>query len=331
MKWFQNISLDKISYYLPDKIENIEGLDQKYEGWDIKSVINKTGIKKRYIAKKDETALDLAVKGCVKFFDEHDVKIENINSLIFVTQSPDYALPTSACVIQHKLGLPKNILAFDINLGCSGFVNSLSVATSLIDSSMIDNCLIVCAETYSKYIREDDRTTRTIFSDASAICLVEKNHKSTFSIGKSQFGVDGSGANNLIVKGSGARELSINENNHLFMDGSKVFMFTLNEVPKLVNNILSEADKSIGDIDLFFFHQASKIVLDSIGKKLNIPESKMYNNLSEIGNTVSCTIPISLSNAIRKKNLKPGMIIMIIGFGVGYSWGGTIIEWGKSK
>ena len=331
MKWYKNISFDKISYYLPEKIENVEVLSQSFKNWDVERIISKTGIKKRYIANKSETAVDLAKKATIKFFDEHSISTEDIQGLIFVTQSPDYALPTSACILQHELGLPINILAFDINLGCSGFVNSLSVATSLIDSSMLNNCLVVCAETYNKYIKEDDRTTRTIFSDASAVCLVEKNYNSTFSIGKSLFGTDGSGANNLIVKGSGSRDLIKTENKYLFMDGSKVFMFTLNAVPRLVNQILEKADKQISQIDLFFFHQASKLVLDSIAKKLQIPDYKMVNNLSEIGNTVSCTIPIILCDAIRTKKLKPGMFIMLVGFGVGYSWGGTIIEWGRNN
>ena len=330
MKLYEHISLTKISYILPTKYENTIDYNIKYPDWNMESVIAKTGVQKRFIADEEETAVDLAEKVGAKFFKEYNISPDQIDSLIFVTQSPDYVLPTSACIIQDRLGLPNNILAFDLNLGCSGFVNALAVGISLIESSMLKNCLIICAETYNKYIEDDNRTTRSLFSDAAAICLVEKNLVTKCTVGPIKFGVDGSGADNLIVKGSGARELKLERKKSLFMDGSKVFMFTMREIPIFVNNLLEEADLSIDKIDLFIFHQASKLVLDTIMKKLGINKDKIFSNIDFIGNTVSCSIPIALYDAIKEKKIKKGMNIMLVGFGVGYSWGGMIIKWDDS-
>ena len=290
MKLYEHISLNKISYILPTKYENTIDYNIKYPDWNMESVIAKTGVQKRFIADEEETAVDLAEKVGAKFFKEYNISPDQIDSLIFVTQSPDYVLPTSACIIQDRLGLPNNILAFDLNLGCSGFVNALAVGISLIESSMLKNCLIICAETYNKYIEDDNRTTRSLFFFFAAICLVEKN---------------------LVTK-------------------CTVGMFTMREIPIFVNNLLEEADLSIDKIDLFIFHQASKLVLDTIMKKLGINKDKIFSNIDFIGNTVSCSIPIALYDAIKEKKIKKGMNIMLVGFGVGYSWGGMIIKWDDS-
>lgn len=322
------VSINKISYYLPTSYENVYDFEKHNPDWSIDNVIKKTGITKVFIAEEDETSVDLAVKAIDLFFEKFKIDRMCVEGLLFVTQSPDYALPTSACIIQEKTELSKTILGFDINLGCSGFVNSLGVAVGLIKSSTLNNCLIVCAETYSKYIDKNDRTTKTIFSDAAAVCLLEKNTNSKFLFSPFEFGLDGKGASNLIVKGSGARKEKNCNNNHLFMDGSKVFMFTMNEIPKFVNNLLKKNNINISDIDLFIFHQASKLVLDTLSTKLNLPAEKVFSNLSTVGNTVSCSIPIAICDAIDQKKIFKGSTIMLVGFGVGYSWGGTIIKWG---
>jgi len=323
------ISLSKFSYYLPTAYKIVDDFEIDNPDWNIHKVIEKTGINKIYIAEENQTSVDLAIEAINSFLKKFEVNPNSIDGLLFVTQSPDYVLPTSACIIQEKIGLPETILGFDINLGCSGFVNSLAVAVSLIKSSTLNNCLIVCAETYSKYINKNDRTTKTIFSDAAAVCLLEKNSKTNFLFSPFHFGLDGKGAPNLIVKGSGARKKMIGEDSNLFMDGGKVFMFTMSEIPKFVNNLLKKNDKTVADIDLFIFHQASKLVLDTLSQKLNLPSDKVFRNLGSVGNTVSCSIPIAICDAIDQKKIFNGATIMLVGFGVGYSWGGTIIKWGE--
>jgi 3-oxoacyl-[acyl-carrier-protein] synthase III len=323
-----NISIEGISYFLPSNSEDISSLSIDYPEWDIDKIISKTGIRKRYYVDQDETAVDLAVKACEKFFSEFDVKKSEIDAIVFVTQSPDYVLPTSACLIQERVNLPKRSLGFDLNLGCSGFVNTLSVAASLINSDIVSNCLIICAETYSKYIVSDDRTNRPIFSDGAAVCLLRKG--GDFKIGPFEFGINGSGSQNLIVKGSGARKLAIGETEGLFMNGGQILLFTLDEIPKTVNKLLEKEKIEINDLSLVIFHQASKLVLDGLTKKLGISPEKVFSNLEYLGNTVSCTIPIALCDAFDQGLIKPGNKILIVGFGVGYSWGATIIKWGSA-
>ena len=254
------------------------------------------------------------------------MKPREIEALLFISQTPDYILPPSSCILQEKLNMKNNILALDINLGCSGFVNSLAVASSLLKSKVINNCLIICAETYSKFIKQNDRTNRMIFSDASSACLVEIDDSNS-SIGNFEFGCDGSGSRELIVEGSGARESLERNQQKLFMNGPAILLFTLSQVPKLLNKTLNANGLVLEDIDLFIFHQASKLVLDLLCKKIGIEPHRTYSNLEKKGNTVSCSIPIALKDAYLEKKLKPGDKVLIIGFGVGYSLGSTIIRW----
>ena len=320
------ISLRKISYYLPEIVETNNQLKSIHPDWDIDKVQEKTGIYQRYIANEDQTSLDLGFFACKSLFKEYKISPKKIDGLLFISQTPDYALPPSSCILQEKLCLDNNILALDINLGCSGFVNSLAVATSLIKSKTISNCLIICAETYSKFINESDRTNKMIFSDASCACLVEKD-ESTSSIGDFSFGCDGTGAKELIVKGSGSRRRLEPNQQKLFMNGPAILLFTLNQVPSLLNKTLIKNGLSLKDIDLFIFHQASKLVLDLLCKKIGIEKHKTFSNLKEKGNTVSCSIPIALKDAFLENKLMPGYKVLIIGFGVGYSLGSTIIRW----
>ncbi len=315
---------------MPDKQLSNDELARLHPDWDVDKVASKTGIYKRFIASEDETAVDLGIAAGAKLLAEYDLKSEDIDSLIFVTQSPDYALPTSACIIQNELGLRRDILAFDINLGCSGFVNSLSVASGLIATGSAQNCLLICAETYSKYIHPEDRTNKMIFSDAGAACFIETDATNGSQCGNFVFGSDGSGGQDLIVKGSGARHLKEDEDNHLFMHGSNVLMFTMREIPLAVENCLKQASLTIDDVDLFVFHQASNLVLDTLTAKLQLAPEKVFNNLGQLGNTVSCTIPIALKGAIDSGDISSGKTVMLVGFGVGLSWGACLVKWGAT-
>lgn len=322
-----DFNIRKISYHLPEKIERNDQLKILHPEWDIDNVENKTGIFQRHIADVNETSLDLGLIASRKLFAEYKILPEDIDSLIFVSQSPDYLLPPSSCILQEKLSLKGDILALDINLGCSGFVNTLAVATSLMKSQIVSNCLIICGETYSKYINENDRTNKLIFSDGGSACLVEKSYKENNFIGNFNFGCDGKGAKELIIEGSGSRNRIDFANQKLFMNGPAILLFTLSQVPPLLNKTLKDNDLKIEDIDLFVFHQASKLVLDLLSKKIGINRSKMYSNLSNKGNTVSCSIPIALKDAHKENKLNCDDLVLIIGFGVGYSLGSTILKW----
>ncbi|MDC0042978.1 ketoacyl-ACP synthase III [Paracoccaceae bacterium] len=322
------VKIKKICYHLPGFPRTNDEMKRDNPSWDMDKIVEKTGVISRYVSSENETALDLARKAGKKIL-EKSISIEKVKLLIFVTQSPDYILPTSACILQDELGLPKDCMAFDINLGCSGFVYALSVAGSLISSGLAEDGLIICADTYSKYILKNDRTNRPIFSDGAAAILVEKSEDD--NLGPFSFGTDGSGFDSLIVKDGGSRNSHIAKAELvkpvLEMNGSEVFLFTMQVVPRCVKDVLFQSDLNIEDVDLFVFHQASKFVIDNLVRTLSLDPNKVFINYPEIGNTVSATIPIALCEAEMQGKLKSGDRVMLIGFGVGLSWGATLINW----
>lgn len=330
------LSIEAIAYALPDTTETNDQLALEHPLWRMEEVVKKTGVEKRYIADGNQTAADLAVQAAEKILSDL-VAPGEIDGLIMVTQTPDYALPTTACIIQDRLGLRKDCMAFDINLGCSGYIYGLSVLSALMQSGLVNKGLLLCGDTYRKFIAPDDRVSRPIFSDGAAATVLSPGGEGR--IGHFSFGSDGSGCQHLILPESGTRKIeatavelaegAVNERppGQLYMDGSKVFMFTMNVVPKLVGRIVDDAGLSLDDIDCFVFHQASRLVLDNIQRKLMLPAVKVYSNLRLRGNTVSASIPIALKDAHDEGRIKRGDRILLAGFGVGLSWGGCVVIW----
>jgi 3-oxoacyl-[acyl-carrier-protein] synthase-3 len=325
-----------ISYYLPDYNLSNAVIEHQFPEWSIDKIASKTGIDNRYIAASDETAVDMAVKAAERLFLEHKIDKGDIDFLILCTQSPDYFLPTSACILQERLGFNTSIGAFDINLGCSGFVYGLGIAKGLIATGQARNILFITSETYSKFIHPKDKSNKTIFGDAAAATLIST--EGFAEIGNFEYGTDGKGAENLIVKNGGLRhykkqsEIIIDEYNnyisddYLYMNGSEIFLFTLSAVPNLIKNTLMKNNIAIEEIDLFVFHQANRYMLENLRKKLSIPEENFYLHLEDCGNTVSSTIPIALYHAQKDNLLLSGKKVLLAGFGVGYSWAGSILK-----
>lgn len=321
------VKISAISYHLPETIEGVEVLQRDNSDWDMPKILDKTGIHNRYISTLGETAVDLAFEAGKKLL-RNIPKHDDIDLLILVTQSPDYVLPTSACILQDRLGLSKNCMAFDINLGCSGFVYALSIASGLIESGVAHKGLILCADTYTKYIEKNDRTCRPLFSDGAAAILVEGSDIDC--IGPFEFGTDGAGHDRLIVKNSGARETDPAVNacrGSLVMHGSDVFLFTMRVVPSCVTKLLNQAGLTLENIDLIVFHQASKLVIENLIRTMSLNKEKVFTNFENIGNTVSASIPIALKDAETQGRLKEGDTVLLVGFGVGLSWGATLIRW----
>ena len=310
--------ISNIEYFLPKKKIDVKKLCKK-NNWSYKKILSATGIKHRYESNKRETALNLALSASKKL----KTNINNIDALIYVTQSPEYLLPTTACIIQDRLNLRKDILAFDINQGCSGFVYGLFTAYSFLKQKGINNVLLICSDTYTKYIKKGDRSCETIFSDGASAILINKNLKKKNYF---KFGTNGSGSKNLMVKNS-ASNFKKALTPELFMDGQKVFMFTMTNIPNFVSKLLSENKKNINEIKYFIFHQASKVVIKNLIRKLNLPENKVYCNYEKIGNTVSSSIPIVLHELMKKRKIKKGDKLLLCGFGVGYSMAAAIIEY----
>ena len=325
-----------ISYYLPERIVTNDQLVAEFPEWSVDKVAKKVGVNNRHIASEQETAGDLAEKAALKLFQEYNVSPSTIDFILLCTQSPDYFLPSTACVLQHRLGIPTHAGALDFNLGCSGCVYGMAMAKGLISAGIAKNVLLLTAETYNKYIHPSDKSNRSIFGDGAAACLIST--EGFAQIGEFSLGTDGSGADKLIVATGGARQRtqtgtsSIDEDGHtryddyLYMNGSGIFNFTLDTVPPLINELLEKNQTAQDSIDYYVFHQANQFMLSTLRKVCLLPKDKFHINLAETGNTVSSTILIGLKDCIDQQIIKPGYRVMIAGFGVGLSWGGTILQ-----
>ncbi|AUS29376.1 ketoacyl-ACP synthase III [Paenibacillus sp. P2(2022)] len=323
-----NIGIKAIEYYLPQKILSNSDLAEAFPGWTEEKIFNKTGIVNRHIANDDEYVSDLAYCAAKKLFENHSIEPKDIDFIILFTQSPDYNVPTTACILQDRLEIPKSAGAFDINLGCSAFIYGLAVAKSLINTNIAKNILLITSETYSKYIDPKEKSVVTIFGDGAAAALISCNGAS--QIKEFDLGTDGSGAEQLIVPSSGIRSRGaekITQDDNLYMNGPEIFNFTIDVVPKSIDNVLKKNNLNYNDIDFFVFHQANGYMLNHLRKKCNIPEEKFFINMIDTGNTVSSTIPIALCLAEKEGRIKRGDTILLVGFGVGLSWGSTIIVW----
>ena len=284
-------TIKAIEYYLPNKIENNKTLKKNNPKLNVSRISEKTGINNRYISGENETVIDISLKCIKKIFKKFPKN--KIDLIILVTQTSPYRIPTTACILQDKLGLRKNIIAFDINLGCSGFLYALRMASSLIQSKQIKNGLIVCADTYTKYISKNNTACRPIFSDAAAAVLVSKNKIN--KIGPFELGADGSGADAL--------ELPMGSN-EIIMHGAKVLTFAMSIVPQNVNLLLKKTKIKKDKIDKFIFHQASKYILDNINRVLSLKKDQIFENYNKVGNTISASIPIALKDSNKKKKIK---------------------------
>ena len=321
-----------IEYCFPENRISNNKLKSDFQDYDFNKFENKVGIKYRYHVDDDTTALDLAVNACNKMFTKVDKNI--VDFIIFCTQSPDYILPSSSCILQDRLSLKKNIGAFDVNLGCSGYTYGLLLAKSLIFSKIATNVLLVTADTYSKYIHPRDKSNLAIFGDAATATLIsrsEENYIENFN-----YGTDGSGYSDLIIKNGACRNKfdkfplektygsnNVYTDNHLYMNGPEIYNFTSNIIPKFIQDILSNNFLKLDQIDQFILHQANSFLLKLIRKKLAIEEDKFYIDLEDGGNTVSSTIPIALKRYSKNCNVKQR--ILLLGFGVGLSWSGGMI------
>ncbi len=325
-----------ISYYLPERVVTNEELVKAFPEWSVEKVAQKVGVNSRHLAASDETAGDMAEKAARKLFEEYHIQPESIDFLLLCTQSPDYFLPSTACILQDRLGIPTSAGAFDYNLGCSGCIYGMAVAKGLIAAGIAKNILLLTAETYNKYLHPEDKSNRSIFGDGAAACLI-----STEGFAEIQdfvLGTDGKGADNLIVKTGAARHLlptgksqeddegHIWYDDYLYMNGGAIFNFTLDTVPGMIQQLLEKHHLSQDDIDYYVFHQANKFMLSTIRKFCVLPKDKFYINLENVGNTVSSTVLIGLKDCIERQVIKPNDTVMIAGFGVGLSWGGTILK-----
>lgn len=325
-----------ISYYLPERVLTNEKLLEEFPEWSVDKVAQKVGVDSRHLAAEDETAGDMAEKAARKLFEEYKVNPQSIDFLLLCTQSPDFFLPSTACILQDRLGIPTSAGAFDYNLGCSGCIYGMAVAKGLIAAGIAKNVLLLTAETYTKYLHPSDKSNRSIFGDGAAACLISTDGFA--KIGEFSLGTDGSGADNLIVKTGAARhkaatgkfteddEGHVWHDDYLYMNGGAIFNFTLDAVPAMMKDILQKNGMEQDQIDYYVFHQANKFMLNTIRKVCGLPKDKFHVNLSETGNTVSSTVLIGLKDCLDTQAIKAGGKVLVTGFGVGLSWGGTVLN-----
>lgn len=313
-------------------------LAEEHPDWDMARLGSKIGIVERRIAEPGETAGDLAAAAARRLFAATGTSGSDFDYLLFCTQSPDYFLPATACVLQHRLSLPVTAGALDFNQGCSGYVYGLQLAKALVSGGAARNVLLLTGETYSRYIDPNDRTVRPIFGDGASASWIHGGPEGA-ELGAIRVGTDGSGSERLIVRSGGARSVRGSESelraesrgagadrDRLYMDGREVFNFTLDRVPPLINEILDAASLRSEDVHWVVLHQANRFMNEHLRRKLGFPESRVPERLSDVGNTVSATIPLVLT--AHGGSMRPGDSVLLVGFGVGYSWGAALLTWG---
>ncbi len=333
------ISLKAIEYYLPVKTVSNADLELLHPTWDLKKVGEKSGVLSRHIAAEGETAFDLACKAVDKLFLNSVVKKEDIDGIIFCTQSPDYIMPSNAFLIHKFFEFGNNVWSFDYNLACSGFIYGLSICRGMIETGMGKNILLITADTYSKYINEGDRSTTVLFGDGAAVTLISQTDIS--SVIDIELASSGKEFESFYIPSGGCRIPKSEETKKMItdhsgnqstqeniqMNGFAVWKFISVTVPEQIKDLLYKNNLTISNIDFFGFHQASKLTLDSLAKALKIENRQTFSNLENIGNTVSASIPIALKQAEEQGKLKRGDLILLSGFGVGLSWGSAIVKY----
>lgn len=333
-------AIKAISSYLPAGELTNEQLAEEFGDVEPSVILERTGIRVRRVAGADEYASDLGVAAARHLFESGASRPDEIDFLLFCTQSPDYLLPATACIMQERLGLRTDCGAIDFNQGCSGYVYGLSLARSLVETGVAQNVLLVTADTYSKYINARDKSVRTLFGDGASATLVGASQSEEDLIGPFVFGTDGRGAERLMVPAGGLRrplddaamiETEDEQGNwrsarNLYMNGPEIFNFTMRTVPMVMEELLLKCGLSLDEIDYVIPHQANKFMLERLQRRLKIPHEKFHIELEETGNTVSSTIPIALESARHQGRIKAGDTVALIGFGVGYSWAATLVR-----
>lgn len=318
--------LTAVDYHLPDRTVTNADLAQISPDWTETDILQKTGVRVRHVAGEGELASDLACRAAEKLLARQALVPEQVDFLIYVTQSPDQFMPASACILQSRLGLPLHCGAVDVNQGCSGYVYGLGLAAGLVESGQARGVLLLCGDTPSRFLAPDDLAVRTLFGDGGSASWITAVDGPAPALGPFVHGTDGRGAPNLYVQG-GLCAGPAGQSPRMHMNGPEVFAFTMSAVPRAVRTLLSKAALTLDDVDLVVFHQANTFMLEHLRNKLKIPADRFVVAMQECGNTTSSSIPIALREAEAGSRLTAGMRVMLVGFGVGYSWSATLLRW----
>ncbi len=318
-----------LGFYVPEKTldnKDLENIVDTTDEW----IKTRTGIENRYIAAENQSTLDLAIPACEKALDSSGVAPCDLDLIIVATVTPHMLFPATACLLQDYFGATK-AAAFDLEIGCSGFIYGLIVATQFIENGTAKNILVVGSETLSKITDWEDRNTCVLFGDGAGAAVLGPVEKG--GILSHDFGCDGSGGHFLDMPAGGsylpASHKTVDDRLHYIkMDGNQVFKFAVRIMEQSVNTTLAKVGLTGGDIDLLVPHQANIRIIESSRRRLEVPEEKVYVNLAKYGNTSSASVPIAFAEAMEKNMLKTDDNIVLVGFGAGLSWGSVLIQWG---
>jgi 3-oxoacyl-[acyl-carrier-protein] synthase III len=336
---FQMVGIRAIDYFLGQKTVDNSQLKFENPSWDMSKTEERTGVLSRPIAIDGTTALDLAYEASALVLKKLQDGANEIDALIFCTQTPDYILPSNSSLLHNRLNLNNNVMAFDITHACSGFIYGVGIARGLIASGNFNTVLLVTADTYSRLIHPNDRSIRPLFGDGAAATIISSDEP-LMKILDMSFGTSGKHYDRFIIEKGGCRNgVALNDDdvqvdkggrikspNHIYMDGLGLLSFFNSAIPKSVNELLDKNSKKISDISFFVFHQASQLALEGIARNMKIPENKMIIDMSRTGNLVSSSIPVLLADLLKRKTFSKGQLVVICGFGVGLSWGTALVQ-----
>lgn len=335
---FNRVGISGLTAAVPRHVINNYGHDLYFNKEEIREVVDKIGVKERRFADEETCSSDLCFAAAEKLILDMGIDREEIDLLIFISQTPDYRMPATSILLQERLKLSNSAIAFDISLGCSAFMYGLTIAYSMITAGGIRKALILDGETRSKVYSQKDRKTGFLFGDAGVAALIEKGEK----FGKSWFSLnsDGSRADLIKVPAGGYRKMSscetvaekvvdeygnIRSEEQGYMNGADVFNFVIREVPRDFNRLLEYSGTNIDSIDYFVFHQANSYINGFLAKKLKLPQDRIPSTIEKFGNTSSVSIPLTIVSEL-KDSLSGHRRLLLSGFGVGLSWGTVILD-----
>lgn len=332
---FHGVGIKALSACVPANVVSNRDLGYLIPEEEIDKTINNIGIDQRRIADDDVTASDLCYRAARQLIDDNDIAPESIDVLLFMSQTSDYRIPATSCLLQHRLGLPRETLCFDITLGCSGYLFALSTAFAYASMDGINRVLLLDGETFSKIVNRRDKVDWPLYGDAGTATLIEKGDygQSTFILN-----TDGSGENVLKIHAGMRNPITpescvereqedgnIRSDLEVFMDGMDVFNFAISKVPRSIKSLLQETGHSIDDVDYLVFHQANRFMMDFFVKKLKISPDRVPYCISKYGNTSSSSVPLTISSELSGR-LDGDNTVVMSAFGAGLSWGSALLE-----
>lgn len=325
------VGIAGIGSYVPEKVITNEDLSKLVDTSD-EWIVQRTGIRERRIVDDNTSTSDIATIAARRALQDGEILPEEIDLILVATVTPDMAFPSTACIVQKNIGAV-NAAAFDISVGCAGFIYGLSIGVSFIKSGAYKKVLIIGAETLSKIVNWQDRSTCILFGDGAGACILERCEDG-FGFLAFDLGADGTGGDLLTMPAGGSRlpasfETVSNNLHTIKMDGQEVFKFAVRIIEKTSVNLLNKANIALDEIDYLVPHQANIRIIEAASKKLKLSGDKVYVNLDRYGNMSSASIPVALDEAYKNSLLNKGDMVLLVAFGAGLSWGSTLIKWNK--